>query len=88
MKHREDLERIAMDILQTSEIKPNCSNRDFMNALIIFQHCMADKMFDLQKMENINIEDSGNMAYKFGTELRKLIHTYTGLDTHQIENFL
>jgi len=28
------------------------------------------------------------MATQCGKDLRKLIHTFTGLDTHKIENFL
>jgi hypothetical protein len=28
------------------------------------------------------------MAVQCGLDLRKLIHTYTGLDTHKIEEFL
>ena len=59
-----------------------------MNCLIIFQTALMDKMYDNQEYDKMSIEDRSNMATKCGLDLRKLIHIYTGLDTHQIENFL
>ena len=92
--YKKELEFIANDILEQNanakgnENKPNYSNRDFMNATIIFQTALMDKMFDNQDYDNMSIEDRMNMAESCGKELRKLIHTYTGLDTHQIDKFL
>lgn len=92
--YKQELEIIANDILNQnaeakgSENKPNYTNREFMNALIIFQTALMDKMYDNQEYDKMSIEDRSNMAVKCGLDLRKLIHTYTGLDTHQIENFL
>jgi len=92
--YKKELEFIANDILEQNanakgnDIKPNYSNRDFMNATIIFQTALMDKMFDNQDYDNMSIEDRMNMAESCGNELRKLIHTYTGLDTHQIDKFL
>jgi hypothetical protein len=59
-----------------------------MNATIIFQTALMDKMYDNQDSDKMNIEDRMKMAVSCGFELRKLIHTYTGLDTHKIEEFL
>lgn len=92
--YKKELEFIANDILEQNanakgnENKPNYSNRDFMNATIIFQTALMDKMFDNQDYDDMSIEDRFNMAESCGNELRKLIHTYTGLDTHQIDKFL
>jgi hypothetical protein len=36
----------------------------------------------------MSIEDRYKMAESCGNEMRKLIHTYTNLDTHEVENFL
>ena len=47
-----------------------------------------DKMYDNQDYDKMNIEDRMNMAESCGFALRNLIHTYTGLDTHKIEEFL
>ena len=59
-----------------------------MNCLIIFQTAMMDKMYDNQEYDKMSIENRINMATKCGLDLRKLIHTYTGLDTNNIEDFV
>jgi len=92
--YRKELEIIASDILEQNaeaignENKPNYTNREFMNCLIIFQNALMDKMYDNQEYDNMNIEDRSNMATKCGLDLRKFIHTYTGLDTHNLDNFI
>lgn len=92
--YKKELEIIATDILNQNaeaignENKPNYSNRDFMNCLIIFQTALMDKMYDNQDYDNISLEDRILMANQCGLDLRKLIHTYTGLDTHDVENFI
>lgn len=51
--HKDLLEMIANSLLiqnteaTGSENKPNYSNRDFMNAVIIFQTALMDKMYDM-----------------------------------------
>jgi hypothetical protein len=85
------LEIIANNLLSQNAdgaVKPNYTNRDFLNSIIIFQTALMDKMWDNQEFDNMEIEDRKNMAIKCGLDLRKLIHTYTGLDTHDIANFL
>ena len=84
------LEHIATDILfETAEkpTKPNIPNRAFMNAIIIFQSALMDKLYDNQDFDNMPMEERIKMAESCGKELRKLIHTYTGLDTHKMEEF-
>jgi len=71
-----------------NEAKPNFTNRDFMNATIIFQHALMDKAYDLMTEEQLHIDDQISMAEACGQELRRLIKTYTGLDTHDVENFV
>lgn len=86
MKNR--LESLASEILDNIEEKPNFDNRTFMNCVIIFQSGLMDKMYDNQDYYKMNIDERYKMAEKCGNDLRKLIHTYTGLDTHELENFL
>ena len=92
--YKEELEIIANDLLTQNaeakgdENKPNYSNRDFMNATIIFQTALMDKMYDNQDYDGMPIDDRMKMAESCGLALRKLIHTYTGLDTRKIEDFL
>jgi hypothetical protein len=89
-----ELEAIANDLLcqnavaQGDENKPNYSNRDFMNALIIFQTALMDKMYDNQDYDEMDVENRLKMAESCGMALHKLIHTYTGLDLHNVENFI
>src|SRR5690606_3252773 len=92
--HAKELEEIASDILDQNadavggEAKPNYTNRDFINALIIFQHALMDKMYDLQVAERMSFDDMCKMANNCGVDLGKLIFTYTGLDVRDVENFL
>ena len=69
-------------------VKPNYSKRDFFNTVIIFQTALMDKIYDNQDFDGMEMSDRGKMAESCGKELRKLIHTYTGLDTHKIEDFI
>ena len=92
--YKNELEEIANDLLtqnaeaKGNENKPNYTNRQFMNAVIIFQTALMDKMYDNQDYDKMNIENRFKMAESCGLELRKLIHTYTGLDLHNFEDFL
>ena len=90
--HKNELEAIANDLLtqnaeaKGNENKPNYSNRDFMNAVIIFQTALMDKMYDNQN--GMSLDERLEMAERCGLDLKKLIHTYTGLDLHKFEEFL
>jgi hypothetical protein len=89
-----ELEIIANGILcqntiaKGNEKKPNYSNRDFLNTIIIFQNALMDKMYETMEYDKMHLDDRYKMAESCGLELRKLIHTYTGLDTHKLEDFL
>ncbi len=90
-KHSEQLEQIANDMLDDvveAKGKPNYTNRDFMNTIIIFQTALMDKMYDNMIFDNMDFEDRKKMAESCGADLHKLIHTYTNLDTFNIELFL
>lgn len=90
--YSQELEIIANNLLlQSAEnvsIKPNYSNRDFMNTIIIFQTALIDKMYDCMDKDDMEFNDRLDMAESCGTALRKLVHTYTGLDPHNIKEFL
>ena len=89
--YKKELEIIATSILnQNAEgaTKPNYSNRDFMNILLIFQTALMDKIYDNQDYDKMDLKNRSEMANQCGMDLRKLIHTYTGLDTYKIEDFL
>jgi hypothetical protein len=75
---------IANGLLEVAEIKPNYSDNAMLDVTLIFQSVFMDKIFDNQNFDNMSIGDRLNMAQKAGEDLRKLIHTYTGLDTHEL----
>jgi hypothetical protein len=87
-KHSNKLEEIAMSYLNDADKKPEFTNREFMNTLIIFQTALMDKLYDIMEYDKMSIEHRYKMAESCGNELRKLIHTYTNLDTREVENFL
>ena len=92
--HAEHLEALANSFLEQSvnaklgENKPNYTNRDFMNALIIFQNALMDKMFDNQNYIGMNYEERAEMAVNCGYDLRDFILKYTGLNPSNIDEFL
>jgi len=83
--YKQELGIIAQELLTQDEDKPNYSNIDFMNITIIFHTALMDKMYDNQDYDNMNFEDRLKMSESCGSALRKLIHTYTGIDTHKVE---
>jgi hypothetical protein len=92
--YKKELEYIANDFLDQNceakgnENKPNYTNREFMNTVIIFQSALMDKLWDNMDYDKMDKKNRMKMANNCGLELRKLIHTFTGLDTHKFEEFL
>lgn len=78
------LKEIALGLIANAEIKPNFSNDALLDATLIFQTVLFDKVHDLQTDEKMKLKYGLEMAESLGNELRKLIHTYTGLDTHEL----
>lgn len=80
------LEEIANGLLEVAEIKPNYSDNALLNATLIFQSVFMDKVFDCMQRDGISHEDQLKMVQSAGEEIRRVIHTYTGLDTHELAN--
>lgn len=62
----------------------NFSPDAFRASLMIFQTVMLERMWELQKSEGMEMTDREIMAFELGKELGKLIHVFTGIDTHQL----
>lgn len=75
---------IATGLLEVAEIKPNYTDEAMVSVTLIFQSVFMDKLFDTMEYDNMNKEDRLKMAESAGSELKKLIHTYTGLDMHKL----
>ena len=92
--HSKDLDKLANSFLEQAinadlgENKPNYTNRDFFNVLIIFQNALMDKMFDNQNYIDMNYEERAEMAINCGYDLRDFILKYTGLNPSNIDEFL
>ena len=92
--HSKDLDKLANSFLEQAinadfcENKPNYTNRDFFNVLIIFQNALMDKMFDNQNYIEMSLQDREQMAINCGYELRDFIIKYTGLNPSKIDDFL
>ena len=82
--HNKEIETIAMDLLSQSGEKPNYSNNDLLNTILIFQTALMDKLYDNQNYLNMSLDDRCIMAENCGNELREFILKYTGLDTFKI----
>lgn len=77
-------EEIANALLDVAEIKPNYSDNALLDVLIIFQSVFMDKLFDNMEYDSMSLEERENMAESAGRDIRKLVFTYTGLDTHKL----
>lgn len=64
-------------------LKPNYTEDAFKASTKIFMSALMDKLWNLQQTENMEVQDRLNMAQKAGEDLRKLIKTYTNIDTHE-----
>jgi hypothetical protein len=80
------LKEIATGLLETAEHKPNFSNDALLDATIIFQTVLFDKVHNLQVDEKMKLKYGLEMAESLGNEIRKLIKVYTNLDTVELVN--
>ena len=86
--HSETIDLIATDLLEQQDTlkfpKANYSTIDLMNATVIFQTALIDKMLDLQQAEDMEFKHRIEMVKSAGNQLRQLIKTFTGIDTHTL----
>jgi hypothetical protein len=63
---------------------PFYTDQAFRAACCIFMDALMDKMYATQESEKIEFSDRNNMAESAGIQLRKLVKTYTGIETHNL----
>lgn len=78
------LKQIATRMLETAEIKPNYSNDAFMDAVLIFQSVLMDKLYDIYIDYPLELQEK--RAQAAGEELRNFILKFTSLDTIELVN--
>jgi len=79
-----ELEDALWEMEATIAEKPCYTDKGFRGACKIFMSVLLDRMYELQIKENISQEDKELMATKAGEEVRALVKTYTGIDTHTL----
>ena len=65
-------------------MKPEYTKEGFRAGIKIFASVLVDKIWELQQGENIERQDRLNMVQKVGEEIRQLVKTYTGIDSHEL----
>jgi hypothetical protein len=79
-----EIEETLWEFEHNTAIKPEYTDDGFRGGIKIFMSVLLDKMWELQSNENIDIKDRENMAEKAGEDVRRIIKTYTDIDTHDL----
>ena len=79
----EEIENTIWEFEANVGIKPNYPDDSLKSATKIFMSVVMDKIFNLQNNEKMDMEDRLKMAEACGKDIRKLIKTYTDIDTHE-----
>lgn len=74
---------IWMKQCEIPHAKFELSDRAFRATIKILITIMTERFFILVKEESMSLEDAEKMAISMANELRKLIKTYTNIDTHE-----
>lgn len=85
MRYKDILEAMASSVLIKNKHE-QYSNNELVDALIIFNHAMVCRMWDLQEEEGMGIEVREDMAKKYSKDLIELIRVYTGIDMNNIDD--
>ena len=56
----------------------------FKGSIKIFMSDMLDKMWGMQEDDNIDMVDRQKMAERLGEEIKRIVMTYTGINTHEL----
>lgn len=78
------LEEIETVLLVHSESPMKYSDTALRSSVFIFSNALMNRMYELQTQEGMTEEDCCKMAQVAGEEIRKLVKTFTGVDTHEL----
>lgn len=82
----EEIETTIWEFESNYGMKPQYSIEGFRAGIKIFMSVLMDKIWELQEDENIDLEDRIKMVEKVGEDIRKLVKTYTNIDTYELYN--
>ena len=80
----DEIEKTLWEFEANRGAKPNYTDKGFRAGVKIFMSVIMDKIWELQNKENIPMEDRLKMVDKCGKDVRRLVKTYTNIDTHKI----
>lgn len=67
-----------------SDLPPEFTDEAFRSALKIFMAVSMERIYKVQKAENMELKDACNMVESFGTKLSELIKVYADIDTKKL----
>jgi len=79
-----EIEQTLWDFEFHNPSNPEYTIEGFKACVKIFSSAILGKMWELQELENMSINDRVNMAQKVGEEIRKLVKIYTNIDTVEL----
>jgi len=79
-----EIEETLWEFEANNGMKPDFTIEGFRAATKIFMSVLMDKIWELQSDEKIDMQTRLDMAEKAGEDVRKLIKTYTDIDTHSL----
>lgn len=79
-----EIEEFIFEHETTNGSKIDYDIETFRAATKIFMSILMTKAWELQEEEEMDFEDRINMVTKTGQDLRKLVKTYTGIDTYDL----
>lgn len=79
-----EIENTLWEFESNVQIKPGFTEDGFRASLKIFMTVILDKMWELQEKENIPQKVREEMATKCGDEVRKLVKTFTNINTFDL----
>ena len=83
-EHLVNIETVLWQWEADKGLKPYYTDEGFRAACKIFMSALMDMMWDKQDYDKTELNDRVKMAESAGNELRKLVFTYTGIDTHKL----
>lgn len=79
-----NIEDTLLDFEARNLGRPGYSSEGFRAAIKIAMSAILDKMWELQEKENIDFHTRCEMATKCGEEIRRLVKTFTNIDTFEL----
>lgn len=77
-----EIEDMLFEFEVNKGLPPEYTDEGFRAAIKIFASALMDKIWILQSDEKMDMKDRINMALKVGDDIRKMVKTYTNIDTH------